>query len=76
MMMFVYVFHFKVIGFNYGVACGLVREGCLLCMQVVMGNRTYMLKHLCPRKRVVWLKLLDEVRGTKQTKQALNHVRS
>lgn len=44
--------------------------------QVVMGNRTNMLKHLCPKKRDVWLKLLDEVRGMKQVKQVLNHVRS
>lgn len=43
---------------------------------VVMGNRTTTLKHLCPKKRDVWLKLLDEVGGMKQAKQVLNHVRS
>jgi len=33
MMMFMYVFHLKVIGFSYGVACGLGREGCFIHME-------------------------------------------
>jgi len=42
----------------------------------VIGNRMNLFKHLCPKKRGIWLKLLDEVRGTRQAKQVLNHDRS
>lgn len=45
-------------------------------VQVVMWNRTNRLKHLCPRKRDVCLKLLDEIEGMKPVKQVLNRVRS
>lgn len=57
MMQFINVFHLKVIVFYYGV----VGQRRWFHMYRVECRWFWETRHLCPKERDVWLKLLDEV---------------